>query len=69
MNQYARYRNARRECADLPLEPGDFKTFTDERRRLWWRVAVTRGTYASAEEARADLAAIEAEQEAADLAA
>lgn len=69
MVNYARYRNARRECADLPHEPGDFRTFTDQYGRLWSRRAVTRGTYASAEEARAELDAIEQQEEANDLAA
>lgn len=62
LTPYVRYRNARRECADLPLEPGDFRTFTDDRGRLWWRTAVTHGTYASAAEAAAELSFIEDER-------
>lgn len=69
LTPYARYRNARRECVDLPHEPGDFRTFTDERGRLWWRCAVTTGVYASAADAAAELSFIEDEQEAADKAA
>ena len=69
MNQYVRYRNARRECADLPLEPGDFRIFHDKEGRLWSRRAVTQGAYASAADARAELDAIEQQEEANDLAA
>jgi hypothetical protein len=59
LTRFARYRNARREYSDRPLEPGAFRTFSDDRGRLWWRVAVTQAAYATAEEAGAELTAIE----------
>jgi hypothetical protein len=55
LTRFARYRNARRERADKALEAGDFRTYTDDRGRLWWRVAITTDAYASAEAARAEL--------------